>query len=166
MLRREYDFADVLSLFHVTVGVGDLLERKYAIDVRMNPAFGNAAHDLPGPRADFFAFVPHVTEIQAEDAFVPIHQPDGIETGHLRDGFQSSNLAQDSRRRSHRHPEHSHASSSPQSAIAFLPACAAQRIDYQLNTTSIREIEQYRKPILIAVIDRMIQTTLFEKFML
>src|SRR6185295_14399091 len=89
-LRHENDFADVLSLFHVTVGVGDLLERKYAIDVRMNPAFRDAAHDLLGPGVDLFAFVPHVTEVQAEDALVAIHQPDGIVAGHLRDGFESS----------------------------------------------------------------------------
>src|SRR5437660_12915730 len=108
-LRREYDFADIFSLFHMTVGITDLLEGKYAIYMGMNPAFVNAAHDLLCPGADLFTFIPHVTEIQAEDAFVAIHQPDGIVTRHLRDGFQSSNLTQDSRGRSDRHPEHSHA---------------------------------------------------------
>src|SRR2546429_2868679 len=131
-----------------------------------NPAFINAAHDLLCPGADLFAFVPHVTEIQAEDAFVAIHQPDWIVPRHLRDGFQSSNLTQDSRGRSDRHPEHSHATSDAQSAIAFLPASTAQRIDNQFNAPFIREIQQYREPILISVIDGMIQSTLFEEFML
>src|ERR1043166_7013943 len=104
-LRRENDFADVLSLFHVTVGIGDLLEGKYAIDMRANQACGDAARNLLGPGADLFAFVPHVTEIQAEDAFVAIHQPDGIVTGHLRDGFEGANLPPDSRGRCDRSEE-------------------------------------------------------------
>src|ERR1044071_66005 len=124
MLWHEDDFADVFPLFHMTVGVGDLLEGKHAIDMRANPAFGDAAHDLLGPGADLFAFVPHVTEIKAEDAFVASHQPDGIVTAQLRDGFQSANLAHDSRGRSDRHSKHSHAPSRAQGAVAFLPARA------------------------------------------
>src|SRR5438067_631621 len=129
----------------------------------MNPAFRNASHDLLCPGADLLAFVPHVTEIQSADTFVAIHQPDGIVTRHLLDGLYSSTLTQNSRGRGYRHTEHSHATSRAQSAKAFLPASAAQRIDDQFNAAFIRETQQDREPILISVIDRMIQTALFEE---
>src|SRR5688572_6674756 len=45
-LRHKHNLTDILSLFHVLVGVGDLIERKGSVDVRANPAFSDSAHDL------------------------------------------------------------------------------------------------------------------------
>src|SRR5688572_30819387 len=50
-LRHEHNLAGVLTLFHVPVGFGDLIEWKSSIDVRANPAFSDPAHDLLRPVA-------------------------------------------------------------------------------------------------------------------
>src|SRR4051812_45316641 len=86
-LRHQYNLADVLSRFDVSVSVGDLIEREAAIDVRSYPTFRQAAHDLAHPTGDLLALAPHVTEIQTEDGFVAIHQTDWIKARHSQNRF-------------------------------------------------------------------------------
>src|SRR3954464_15697279 len=128
--RHQNDFPDILSSFQMPVGVGDLIERKRPIDVRPNPAFRNAAHNLLRPVSHFLAFAPHVTEVQAEHSLVTIHESERIVTRHLSDRFQRAQLSSQTRSQSYRHPKHTHAAGGAQGPITFFPTIATQRIDY------------------------------------
>src|SRR5262249_22503506 len=86
-LRYEDNFARILPLFQVAMGIGNLIEWKGAIYVRTNPTFGHAAHYFLGPAGHLFAFTPHVTQVQAEDALITVHEAQRVESRHLRDRF-------------------------------------------------------------------------------
>src|SRR6266700_4233471 len=120
--------------------IGNLIKRESTIDIRLNPAFGYAAHDLLSPAANLLAFAPHVAEVQAEDSFVAIHQCQRIEARHLRDGFERPQFSSNAGSRSDRHSKHPHPSSRAQRAITFLPTVSTERIDYQFNAFALREI--------------------------
>ena len=94
-LGHQHDLAGILARFQVTMRIGDLIEWKSAIDVGLNPTFGHAAHDLLSPAANLFAFAPHVSEIQAKDSFVPIHQRERVKARHLCYRFQCAEFAPD-----------------------------------------------------------------------
>src|SRR5207237_896005 len=64
-----------------------------------------------------------------------------------------------------RHAEYSHSSRGAQRSISLLPACAAQRIDCQLYALTVCKFNQDRQPILIAIVDCVIETALLQKLM-
>ena len=84
-LRFEYHFADILSLLDIPVGVVDLIKRKRGIDVRIDPAVIDAGQDLLHPLGGFVAFMPQMTEVDAEDAAVFIQQRQRVINGHADD---------------------------------------------------------------------------------
>src|SRR5882672_3691848 len=51
----------------------------------------------------------------------------------------------------------------PQRCIALFPMTAADWIDHQLNTAAVSKFLQDGKPVLVAIIDRMIETTLAQE---
>ena len=73
LLRNQHYFPNILSRFDVAMCVGDLVKRKSAVDMGLNPPFVHAAHDLSRPGSDLFPFAPHVTQIHAKDTFVAVH---------------------------------------------------------------------------------------------
>src|SRR5260370_33362011 len=124
------------------MGLGDLIERKSAIDVRLNPALVDSAHELLRPLGNFFAFAPHVTEVQAEDALVAIHQSQRMKLRRLHQSFHCPDLPADSRSRRRGHAENSHSSRRPQSAIGLLPTRAAQWLEGQFNSTPLLQLQE------------------------
>src|SRR5437588_12102157 len=118
--------------------IGDLIEWERAIDMRPNPTFRDTAHDFARPAGNLFAFAPHVTEVQAEHALVAIHQGERMKPRSLGQCFYCSQLSQDARGGSSRHPKDSHPSRVPQTAIALLPTLTAERIDNQFYAAAFR----------------------------
>src|SRR6266498_3365753 len=108
-LRHQHNLANILSLLDVAVRLSDLIEWKRAIDMRLNPTFIDPAHDLACPTCDLLAFVPHVSEIQAEHASITIHQRQWMEPRSLRQRFQGAQLSSYARGRRCGHAKHSHA---------------------------------------------------------
>src|SRR6266581_1547507 len=100
--------------------IGDLIEWERAIDMRSDPAFSDTAHDFAHPAGDPFAFAPHVSEVQAEHAFVTIHQRERMKPRSLSQCFYCPQLSLDARGGSSRHSKDSHPSRGSQSAIALL----------------------------------------------
>src|SRR6266849_3449481 len=96
-LRHQHDLADILSRFDVAVGVCDLIEWESAIDIGLKPTFIDPADNLAGPTCDFFAFTPHVSEIQTKHAPITIHQGQWMEPRSLCQGFHGPQLSSYSR---------------------------------------------------------------------
>src|SRR5713226_3073505 len=107
-LRHQDDLANIFSRFDVSVGLGDLIERKSAIDVWLNPALVDSAYDLLRPVSHFLAFAPHVTEVQAEHALVAIHQGQRMKLRRLHQSLHRAELPADAACRCRRHAEDSH----------------------------------------------------------
>src|SRR5258705_4700762 len=77
---------------------------------------------------------------------------------HLRGGFDHFQLALQSIRGGSGYSKHSQPARVPQCCITLLPVAAANGIDDQINTATVSELLQDRQPILVAIVDRVIQS--------
>src|SRR5216684_690108 len=73
-LRHQHNLANIFSRLQIAMRFAYLVERKRAIHMGLNPALLDASHNLERPARNFLAFAPHMTEVQAEHAFVATHQ--------------------------------------------------------------------------------------------
>src|SRR5215510_1021564 len=128
--------------------------------MRTNPAFPDAIEDNFHPHSHFLGLVPHVPEIQSEDSFVLIQQAKRMKPRRLPYGFQHSKFAFYSVCRGRRNAKHSQPACSSQGFITLSPVTASKRVDHQFDSTIVCKFLKFSKPILIAVIDRMVQSTL------
>src|SRR6266576_5942967 len=85
---------------------------------------------------------------------------------HLRRSFNQLELPFQTIRGCSGNSEHAQPSCGPQRRIALFPVAAADWIDDQLNATAISKLHQNRQPVLIAIVDWMIEATLAQEFML
>src|SRR5436305_6820855 len=101
---------------------GGLIEREGPRNSRLQHALRGEIENLIGPEADAVDLVPQVTEIDAEDALVGVHQRYGIELQPRRarqrphDPDQTPLLAGGGRR----HAEYAEPPGRREQAIAFL----------------------------------------------
>src|SRR4029077_15002297 len=79
-LRNQHDFTDVPACLDVAVCFPNLIEWESTIDVRFDPTFIDSTQDLAHPVRDLIAFVPQVSGVQSEHAFVTVHHPQRIES--------------------------------------------------------------------------------------
>src|SRR6185295_2710113 len=62
--------------------------------------------------------------------------------------------------------KHSQPTRVPQCCITLLPVAAADGIDDQINTATVSELLQDRQPILVAIVDSVIQSAFAQELML
>src|SRR6267142_4588446 len=62
--------------------------------------------------------------------------------------------------------EHPQPPRGPQRRVALFPVVAANWINDQPNAAAVSKLHQYRQPVLVAIIDRVIEAALAQAFML
>src|SRR6184192_3095100 len=85
---------------------------------------------------------------------------------HLRRGFDQLQLPSQPICRSRGYSKHTEATRVAQRRVTFLPMAAANRIDHEIDAATIGELLQYRKPIPVAIVDCVIESTLAQKLVL
>src|SRR6266550_4220555 len=85
---------------------------------------------------------------------------------HLHRGFDQLKLASHAIGRSSGNSEHPQPARGPQRRIAFFPVAAANWINDEFNAAVVSKLHQDRQPVLIAIVDRMIEAALSQEFML
>src|SRR5689334_1773214 len=73
-LRDQDHLARAATRLDVLVRLRGPREGPRRVDVRADPAVVHPAHDLLHPAAEPVDLVPHVAEVDPEDAVVPVHQ--------------------------------------------------------------------------------------------
>src|SRR4029450_13136650 len=84
MLSSGYknDFTDILSFLDIRMRVAGFRERESFIDMRANPAVGNALQQDLHPTVDHLSLMPKMSKVHAEDTFVVIDKRNRMKKRH------------------------------------------------------------------------------------
>ncbi len=80
--------------------------------------------------------------------------------------LQHLELARQSIRRRCRNTKHSEPPGVSQRRITLLPVRSTNRIDHEIHTAAVGQFLQLRQPILLAIVDRMVQSAFCQKLVL
>ncbi len=145
---------------------GDLRQRKAAVDVRAHPPGFHAFEESPHPPRRHLGLAPHVTEIDAEDGFVRVHERHRMEERHARGGPAEAKRSRELRGRRGGDAEHPEPAARAQRTVALLPMRTTERIDDERDTLPAGETIDLFRPIRGAVVDELLSAALEEERML
>src|SRR5208282_3724058 len=157
-LGHQKDFADIPAILNEMMRLRRFIELEGAGDFWLDDAFRPQIQQLLGPTALAVEFSPQMAEIDAEHAFVGIHQRQRIELQprnadkRSQHPHQAALLAAYGRRKT----EHAEPARRCESAITFLPRLAANSIKNKFNAAAIGDLTDPGFKVLRSVIDQVI----------
>ena len=127
-------------------------------DPGLDGALTPQPHKLIHPAGHAIDFIPHVAEVDAEDAFVRVHQGERIEleprgAGEHRHHAEHAPSLVRGRRRS---AENSKPARGRQQPIAFLERLAAHRVEDEFDASSLGDLARPLFEVLGPIVDQMV----------
>src|SRR5580693_4321147 len=157
-LRGEQHFSDVAVVLDKMMRGCGLAKAENPRDPGLDGALTPQPHKLIHPTGHAIDFIPHVAEVDAEDAFVRVHQGERIEleprgAGEHRHHAEHAPSLVRGRRRS---AENSKPTRGRQQPIAFLERLATHRVEDEFDTPALSDLARTLFEILGPIVDQMV----------